>query len=109
VPHFGDPEALAAAARSSGALGFMGMGCIHPAQIQPVNQGYSPSGFEIGQAKKIVYAFHQAEQQGLGVVSVDSKMVDAPVVKRALKTIENAIDFGMLDNKWMENDGNEPD
>lgn len=109
VPHFGDPEALAVTARSSRAIGFTGMGCIHPAQIQPVNQGYSPSGPELDQAKRIVYAFHQAEQNGQGVVAVDSKMVDAPVVERALRTIENAIDFGMLNHKWMESYGNEPD
>jgi hypothetical protein len=42
-------------------------------------------------------------------VAVDSKMVDAPVVKRAQKTVEHAVVFGLLNKNWMENDGNELD
>ena len=78
VSNFEDLDALAAAAQSSKALGFEGMGCIHPGQIQTVNKGFSPSEREIEKAKKIVFSFHQAEKEGRGVVAVDSGMVDAP-------------------------------
>ncbi len=107
VSNFEDLEALADTAQSSKALGFEGIGCIHPGQIQTVNKSFSPSEKEIEKAKKIVFAFFQAEKEGKGVVAVDSKMVDAPVVKRAQKTIENAVVFGLLNQNWMESYGNE--
>ncbi len=107
VSNFEDLEALADVAKSSKALGFEGIGCIHPGQIQTVNKSFSPSEKEIEKSKKIVFCFHQAEKEGKGVVAVDSKMVDAPVVKRAQKTIENAIVFGLLNQNWMESYGNE--
>lgn len=107
VSNFGDLEALAAAAQCSKALGFEGIGCIHPGQIKTVNESFSPSQKEIDDTKKIVFTFFQAEKEGKGVVAVDSKMVDAPVVKRARKTIENAIIFGLLNQNWMKSYGNE--
>jgi len=107
VSNFEDLEALADAAQSSKALGFEGIGCIHPGQIKTVNECFSPSEKEIEKAKKIVFSFQEAESKGLGVVAVDSKMVDAPVVKRAQKTIEDAIVFGLLNQNWMESYGNE--
>lgn len=109
VSNFEDLEALAVSAQNSKALGFEGIGCIHPGQIQTVNKSFSPTEKEIEKAKKIVFAFFQAEKEGKGVVAVDSKMVDAPVVKRAQKTIENAIVFGLLNQNWMESYGNELD
>ncbi|WP_372949361.1 aldolase/citrate lyase family protein [Mariniphaga sp.] len=104
---FEDVEALSKTAQNAKALGFEGLGCIHPGQIKIVNESFSPSEKEIEKAKKIVFAFFQAEKEGKGVVAVDSKMVDAPVVKRAQKTIENAIVFGLLNQNWMESYGNE--
>ncbi|MCZ6702977.1 MAG: aldolase/citrate lyase family protein [Ignavibacteria bacterium] len=73
------------------ALGFEGKGCIHPRQVKVVHEAFAPGKDEIENAKKIVLAFQQAKKKGLGVVSVSSKMIDAPVVKRAQKTIEFAI------------------
>ncbi|MGC9352828.1 MAG: aldolase/citrate lyase family protein [Mariniphaga sp.] len=104
---FEDVEALSKTAQNAKTLGFEGLGCIHPGQIKIVNESFSPSEKEIEKAKKIVFSFQEAESKGLGVVAVDSKMVDAPVVKRAQKTIENAIVFGLLNQNWMESYGNE--
>jgi citrate lyase subunit beta / citryl-CoA lyase len=106
---FEDVETLSKTAQNAKALGFEGLGCIHPGQIKIVNESFSPSGKEIEKAKKIVFAYQKAEKDGLGVVAVDAKMVDAPVVKRAQKTIENAIVFGLLNQNWMESYGNELD
>lgn len=105
VSNFEDLQALAHSARNSKAMGFEGTGCIHPGQIQTVNNSLSLSEKEIEKAKKIVFAFSQAEKEGTGVVAVDSKMVDAPVVKRAQKTIDHAITFGLLNQNWMDNYG----
>ena len=54
----------------------------------------------IEKAKKIVLAFDEAKTKGLGVVSIGSKMIDAPVVKRAQRTIDLAVKSGMLDENW---------
>lgn len=72
------------------SLGFDGKGCIHPRQIKPVHEVFAPSETEIEKAQKIVNAFEEAEKKGLGVVSLGSKMIDPPVVKRALRTVKLA-------------------
>ncbi|NOY95474.1 MAG: citrate lyase ACP [Chlorobi bacterium] len=97
---FEDMEALAANARESKALGFVGMGCIHPRQVKVVNETFSPGKNEIEKAKEIVIAFDKAQREGKAVVAVGSKMVDPPVVKRAIYTIDNAINAGKLDKNW---------
>ena len=76
------------------SLGFEGKGCIHPRQVKVVHEAFAPTIEEIEKAKKIVLAFEEAEKKGLGVVSVGSKMIDPPVVKRAMKTIDLAKQSG---------------
>jgi citrate lyase subunit beta/citryl-CoA lyase len=97
-----DLDALKETIRESKALGFEGMGCIHPRQIPVIRQGYSPDQQEIEKAKNIVAAFENAKKQGLGVTAVGSKMIDAPVVARAERTIRQAIRLGILPQSWME-------
>ena len=98
-----DMEALKRVVLESKGLGFDGMGCIHPRQIKVIHENYAPNDKEIEKAKKIVLAFYEAEKKGLGVVAVGSKMVDPPVVKRALKTIDQAIEAGKLKKDWNNN------
>jgi citrate lyase subunit beta/citryl-CoA lyase len=81
---------------NSRALGFDGMGCIHPSQIAVIHEAFAPSQAEIEKAQKIVNAFEEAQQRGLGVVSLGSKMIDPPVVQRALKLVECAQATGVL-------------
>lgn len=95
-----DMEALKQSVIEAKALGFEGKGCIHPRQIQVVNEAFAPTGKEIEKAKKIVLAFEEAEKKGLGVVALGSKMIDAPVVKRAKHTIELAVLNGLLNKNW---------
>jgi len=82
------------------SLGFEGKGCIHPRQVKVVHQAFAPTESEIEKAKKIVLAFEDAEKKGLGVVSLGSKMIDPPVVKRAMKTIELAIINNIISTNW---------
>jgi citrate lyase subunit beta/citryl-CoA lyase len=95
-----DMEALRDVVLESKALGFDGMGCIHPRQIKVIHECYAPSQQEIEKAQKIVKAFDEATEKGLGVVSVDSKMIDPPVVKRALRIIDLSINSGKLSADW---------
>ncbi|MBU0489846.1 MAG: citrate lyase ACP [Bacteroidetes bacterium] len=98
-----DMEALKNNILISKGLGFEGMGCIHPRQIPVIHDNFAPDKAELEKAIKIVNAFHEAKEKGLGVVSLGSKMIDAPVVKRALKTIQVAIDLKKLEPNWREN------
>ncbi len=95
-----DMEALRQSVIEAKSLGFEGKGCIHPRQIKIVHEAFAPTLEEIEKAKKIVIAFEEAEKKGLGVVSLGSKMIDPPVVKRAIKTIELATLNNLLDKNW---------
>lgn len=91
-----DMEGLMQSVLEAKSLGFEGKGCIHPRQIEPIHKAFAPSAEEIEKAKKIVIAFREAEKQGSGVVALGSKMIDAPVVKRAQRTIKLAITNGLI-------------
>ncbi len=82
-----DMEALRQSVLEAKALGFEGKGCIHPRQLKVVHEAFAPTAEEIEKAKKIVQAFEEAEKKGLGVVSLGSKMIDPPVVKRAQRIL----------------------
>ncbi len=92
-----DEEGLLAWGREARALGFTGMGCVHPRQIRVIHAAFAPTPEELEKAQRIVEAFHEAEEKGLGVVSLGSKMIDAPVVLRARRLVEQARAMGMLE------------
>jgi len=85
-----DMDGLRLSVLEAKALGFEGKGCIHPRQIKVVHEAFAPTQEEIQKAQKIVEAFKEAEKQGIGVVSLGSKMIDPPVVKRAQRLLELA-------------------
>jgi citrate lyase subunit beta/citryl-CoA lyase len=90
----GDLAGLRQWGESSRALGFDGMGCIHPSQIPVVHEAFAPTQPEIEKALKIVAAFEDAQQRGLAVVSLGSKMIDPPVVERARRLVARAKAMG---------------
>jgi len=96
-----DMGALAENVKTSKSLGFEGMGCIHPRQIPVIMQNFAPEQAEIEKAQKIIRAFEDAKEKGLGVVSLGTKMIDAPVVKRAETTINLAVKLGLLSKDWI--------
>ncbi|MCB0302938.1 MAG: citrate lyase acyl carrier protein [Calditrichaeota bacterium] len=98
-------DALQTSARESKALGFDGMGCIHPRQIRVIHAAFSPDDAEIKQAWQIVLAFEEAGRLGLGVVALGSKMIDPPVVKRAQQILDLAVRLGKLDKDWRQHGG----
>jgi citrate lyase subunit beta/citryl-CoA lyase len=95
-----DVEGLKASIAEAKGLGFDGKGCIHPRQIKTINAGFAPGEGEVKKATRIVVAFEKAEAEGLGVVSLGSKMIDPPVVKRAVRTVELAVASGVLSENW---------
>ena len=92
-----DMDGLRAWGLNSRALGFEGMGCVHPLQIPVIHEAFAPTPAEIERARKIVGAYNEAQEKGLGVVSLGSKMIDPPVVNRALKLMARAKAMGIVD------------
>jgi citrate lyase subunit beta/citryl-CoA lyase len=93
-------QGLAEYVRRERALGFDGVGCIHPRQIPVVHREMTPTAAEAERAVLIVRAAREAEARGLGAVAVGSKMVDRPVVKQAFRTVELAVAGGVLEPGW---------
>jgi citrate lyase subunit beta/citryl-CoA lyase len=87
---FRDPEGLKHNALASKKIGFKGKFAIHPSQIEIINATFSPSPADIEQARRVVAAFEEAERAGKGSTSLDGKVVDVPVVKRARALLEVA-------------------
>ena len=97
-----DEEGLLAWGIRSRGMGFMGMGCIHPRQIRVIHQAFAPGAEEIKKALRIVAAFEEAEEKGLGVVSLGTKMIDRPVVLRARKLVDQARNAGLIPDEDQE-------
>lgn len=95
-----DLDGLRAAVLEAKALGFEGKGCIHPRQVPVVNAGFAPTPGEVSRAQQVVLAFEEASHRGLGVIALGSKMVDPPVVKRAMRTVRIAEALSLLPGDW---------
>jgi citrate lyase beta subunit len=68
-------------------LGFKGKFAIHPSQVEIINKNFSPSENELKEAIKIKEEYEKGLKRGVGAISIDGKMVDVPVYKRALNII----------------------
>lgn len=73
-----DMDGLAEAARASQSLGFTGKAAIHPKQIPTLNETFSPSEDEIAMARRVIDEF---EKQGTGLVVIDNKLIEKPVLR----------------------------
>ena len=94
-----DMEAFRAEVEFIKTLGFDGKSIINPRQIEVVNEVFAPKEKDIQKARTILAAIREAEARGSGVVAVNGKMVDRPVVIRAQRTIELAKASGLIDNE----------
>jgi citrate lyase subunit beta/citryl-CoA lyase len=90
VADYGDEEGLRMSCLVARSLGFDGKWSIHPAQIGPVNEVFSPTEGEIEWARKVVAAYEEANTQGSGSVSVEGQMVDAASIRMARNTLDLA-------------------
>ena len=80
---FRDPDGLRTDAGTARQMGFTGKFAIHPAQIDIINETFSPHPDDVEYARTVVAAWEEAESAGRGSLSIDGRMVDVPVVKRA--------------------------
>lgn len=82
--------------RFAKSIGMNAKSAIHPNQIETINQIFTPTTKEVDYAKRVLMARDEAFAKGLGVFSLDGKMVDKPVIERAEKVLEKAKKFGVL-------------
>lgn len=90
-----DEEGFLREVRLVKQLGFDGKSVINPAQIPLVHGVYAPTAEELRRARRVVAAAAEAESRGLGVIALDGKMIDKPIVERARRVVELARASGM--------------
>ncbi len=90
-----DCDGLFADAAAAANMGFSGKAAIHPSQVAVIHRAFRPEEKEVRKAARVVRAAREAEERGVGVIAVDGRMVDAPVVAQARRTIELARIAGM--------------
>ena len=88
--HLGQPDALRRSAELARDLGFQGKLCIHPEQLGPVNEAFTPTGEEVAKAERYVAAFEEAEARGSVSIQVDGYFIDYPIVEQARRTLRIA-------------------
>jgi citrate lyase subunit beta/citryl-CoA lyase len=86
-PDVTDAEGLRRDSIQARRLGFSGKSLIHPGQIETINEVFSPSAAEASYARRVVAAFDEGQAKGLGAVALDGKLLDKPIVERALRTL----------------------
>ncbi|WP_027625122.1 HpcH/HpaI aldolase/citrate lyase family protein [Clostridium lundense] len=91
-----DYEGLRLDTEKAKSLGFTGKASINPRQIDTIHSVYNPTEAEIKHAVRVLEARDEAFAKGLGVFSLDGKMIDAPVINRAITTVELAKRLGLL-------------
>jgi citrate lyase subunit beta/citryl-CoA lyase len=92
-----DMDALRRETELIKTLGFSGKSLVNPRQIEPVHEVFAPKQEEVDYALEVVEAIQKARAMGTGVISLGGRMVDAPVVKRAVRTLKTAQAHGLID------------
>jgi citrate lyase subunit beta-like protein len=93
---FRDLETLRRAAAFGAQLGYSGKQVIHPAQVGPVQEAFTPNDESIKNARRLVEAFETHQKEGKGAFALDGKMIDLPLVKAAQNVLERARAAGKI-------------
>lgn len=93
---FQDVEGLRVEASQGVQMGFDGKQIIHPNQVDPVQEAFTPSNDSVAYALRVIEADAQHQQRGFGAFALDGKMIDAPVVKAAARVLARARAAGKL-------------
>lgn len=91
-----DQDGLIVDTNFAKSIGFTGKAAINPRQVVDINNGFNPTNDEIKYATKVLDAAKEATKKGLGVFSVDGKMVDLPIINRAKQIMEKAKKAGLV-------------
>lgn len=88
--HIGRVDSLRRSAELARDFGFQGKLCIHPEQVGPVNEAFSPTDAEVERARRYLEAFREAEARGSASIQVDGYFIDYPIVEKARRVIDLA-------------------
>ncbi|HMK35009.1 MAG TPA: CoA ester lyase [Desulfomonilaceae bacterium] len=102
VAGFRDLDGFRKAAERGRDLGSTGAFCIHPDQVGILNTVFSPSEHQVEHASRVVAAFEDGLSRGRASVTLDGRMVDTPVYKRAQLTLERAVAVAELERRKAE-------
>jgi citrate lyase subunit beta/citryl-CoA lyase len=89
-PDFEDREGLADEAADAATLGYDGKTAIHPAQVDVINDAFTPAPERVEWARKVLAAREEADREGRGVFEVDGEMIDAPLIAQAERVLERS-------------------
>jgi citrate lyase subunit beta/citryl-CoA lyase len=92
-----DEEGLRMETERAKAMGFTGKSVINPRQIPIVHDVFKPTEEEIEEAIKITGAIEEARKKGSGVISLNGKMIDKPIVEKAQRILELAKTLGLVE------------
>jgi citrate lyase beta subunit len=93
---FTDMEALRWDALFGAQLGYSGKQVIHPKQVAPVQEAFTPGSAAIESARRLVQAFEAHQARGSGAFALDGRMIDMPLVKAAQGVLERARAAGVI-------------
>ncbi|HET9589111.1 MAG TPA: CoA ester lyase [Anaerolineales bacterium] len=93
---FRDAEGLRREAEQGAALGFSGKQIIHPNQVAPVQEAFTPSDEAVEYARRIVETFESSQKEGRGAYALDGKMIDMPLLKNAQRVLDRARAAGKI-------------
>ncbi|MBN2119243.1 MAG: CoA ester lyase [Anaerolineales bacterium] len=93
---FHDTEGLRLEAQQGAGLGFSGKQIIHPNQVVPVQEAFTPSAEAIAYAQRVVKAFAASQREGKGAFALDGRMIDLPLLKNAQNVLDRAKAAGKL-------------
>ncbi len=93
---FHDTEGLLAEARRGAEWGFSGKQIIHPNQVEPVQEAFTPADDAIARAQRLVETFEASQAEGRGAYALDGKMIDLPLLKSAQNVLERARAAGKI-------------
>jgi citrate lyase subunit beta / citryl-CoA lyase len=88
--HVGDDEGLIQDTNKAKSIGFTGKTCIHPNQIEIVNEVFTPKPEDVSKARQLIRVFDEAVEAGKGVCMFEGKMIDNPIANRARKLVMKA-------------------
>lgn len=87
---FRDIEKIRAEAQFGAQMGYSGKQVIHPDQVQPVQEAFTPDDESIAAARRLIEAFKEHQSKGTGAFALDGKMIDMPLIRSAQRVLERA-------------------
>jgi len=90
IAEYRDRDKFRARVQQAARLGFLGSACIHPLQVDILNEEFTPAPELVAQSHGIIAAYDAAKSEGRGSIEYDGKMIDEPIIQRAEQTLARA-------------------